>query len=123
VKGPLFHYGGPFHFKPTFTIGGKERAPGGTTVGSTSPGHTVTGGGHVANAPAPAPPATEIVRAAPAAATAPRSAGPSSALWLLLPAGLLALAAVAAVLFEPKDSAGAVLVTATTGSPARRRED
>jgi hypothetical protein len=120
VKGPLFHYGGPFHFKPTFTIGGKERAPGGTTAGSTSAGHTVTGGGgHVANAPAQAPAATEIVRAAPAAATAPRSTGPSSALWLLLPAGLLALAAVAAVLFEPKGEGTSALVDART----RQRED
>ncbi len=103
MKGPLFHYGGPFHFKPPFTIGGKERSTGGTVApGSTSPGHAV-GGGHVANAPAPpAPQPTAIVRVAPATATAPRSA-PSSALWLLIPAALLAIGAVAAVVFEPKN--------------------
>jgi hypothetical protein len=99
LKGPLFHYGGPFHFKPPFTIGGKERQV--TPPGSTSSGHTVGGGGAPVQAPAPAEPAAapEVIRAEPASTTSqPRP----FALWPLLPAGLLAIAAVAAVVFEPK---------------------
>jgi hypothetical protein len=98
VKGPLFHYGGPFHFKPPFTIGGKERAG-----APTSPGRTVSGGGGggAVTAPQPAPqPTAGVIRVAPVSAT--KSTHPA-AVWFLFPALLLAIAAVAAVLFEPKD--------------------
>ncbi|HXJ63312.1 MAG TPA: hypothetical protein VNN79_06120, partial [Actinomycetota bacterium] len=96
------HYGGPFHFKPPFTIGGKERtAP--VSGESTSPRRAVGGGGPVtAPQPAPQPQSNAgVVRVAPASATRTPGSRPA-ALWFLFPAALLALAAVAAVVFEPK---------------------
>ena len=99
VKGPLFHYGGPFHFKPPFTIGGKERTVPAAGGGSTASGHAV-GGGAPVTAPLPQPTTSGgVIRVASASAT--RSNHPSP-LWFLFPALLLALAAVAAVVFEPK---------------------
>jgi hypothetical protein len=103
LKGPLFHYGGPYHFKVPFSIAGSKgsRSGGGSTGGGTTTGggSTVGGGGGTVTAPQPAPQPAGIIRVAPA--TERRPAHPAG-LWLLIPAGLLAIAAVAAVVFEPK---------------------
>jgi hypothetical protein len=103
LKGPLFHYGGPYHFKVPFSIAGSKGSRGGGSTtngggGSTGGGSTAGGGGTV-TAPQPAPQPRGIIRVAPAAA---RSPAHPAGLWLLIPAGLLAIAAVAAVVFEPR---------------------
>jgi hypothetical protein len=49
-----------------------------------------------------------VIRVAPASASSRVPNNAPAALWLLLPAALLAIAAVATVVFEPKPNPGRV---------------
>ncbi len=101
MKGPLFHYTGPYHFKVPFSIAGSKGSGGGgaRTGGSTRSAAPGGGGAVTAPQPAPASQPTGLIWVAPAAE---RHSSHPAGLWLLIPAGLLAIAAVAAVVFEPK---------------------
>lgn len=107
LSGQLFTYNGPFHFKPPFRVGnvpGTVVGGSGVEVGglfgpsSRSPGHAVSTKGRSSGggAPAPQPSTANGVNVALASNDAP---GHDSA-WLLIPVGLLLLAAAAVIVFQ-----------------------
>jgi len=100
----VFIYHGRFHFDPPFTVGRLPRPVHGSDAGSGGPaevGTTPSGTDSGEAAPAPQPRAPGTIRVAPASVIdAPH--GRPGPLWILIPVGLLMLAAVA-LLFDADD--------------------
>jgi hypothetical protein len=94
---PLFHYNGPYYFKPPFTVGhsgggGTSTVPTPTT--SPLPGSAGSGTG---SSVLPSVPSGSTVRLAPISSGPGR---PVATLWAVIPVGLVLLGAVAFVVFD-----------------------
>jgi hypothetical protein len=105
-NGPGFNYNGPYYFRPSFQFAGSGSRPSGKApVGQPQPGNPQPAAPKTQPAsPQPQDNPKQHVRAEPIVVS-PASHTPigvPSFLWVLLPIGLIVLAAVGALVFEPE---------------------